>query len=224
MKNIYYVYAYIRKSDNTPYYIGKGKGSRAYNNHGNIPVPKDKSYIIFIETGLSEIGAWSIERRLIRWYGKKIDNTGILLNIRDGGPSWGGDIKLSEGERKIMIERKKQKRWWNNGKLSKHAAECPGPGWIRGRGSFNNRGFKIGTEKLRGKFWANNGQTERMVNELPEGWSRGRLNKGQLGPKTTNKGKTYEEIMGEERARELKLQRGKTSRAYWDSFRAAKSQ
>lgn len=87
----YYVYAYLRQKDSktakagTPYYIGKGKNGRAYGKHRHIPIPKEKTKIVFLETNLSNIGALALERRYIDWYGRKDLGTGILHNRTSGG-------------------------------------------------------------------------------------------------------------------------------------------
>jgi hypothetical protein len=103
MFRTFYIYAYIRSRDSitakagTPYYIGKGHSNRAFAYHYD--KPSDKRFIVILENNLTEIGALALERRLIRWWGRKDKNLGILNNRTDGGEGATGLILSIEDRR-----------------------------------------------------------------------------------------------------------------------------
>ena len=110
----FYIYAYLR-DDGTPYYIGKGKGVRAWKQQSikgkGAHTPKDNSRIFVCETNLTEVGAFALERRYIRWYGRKDLVTGILVNRTDGGEG------TNNTQRNVTEETKRKIGQANKGRI-----------------------------------------------------------------------------------------------------------
>ena len=156
----FYVYAYLRKEDLTPYYIGKGKGKRLYGPH-NVSIPKDHTKILIIEQNLTDQEAMDLEIELINRYGRKDNSTGILHNLTNGGDGSAGHIKSKETVDKHRVQLKGRVSWTKDGK-SVRSIDCPGPEWVRGNGQ-------------NGKVWWNNRTDEVWQREIPgEEWIRGR--------------------------------------------------
>ena len=121
MENVYYTYAYLRKEDRTPYYIGKGKGKRAYDRSTHrVRVPDDRDRIVFLKENVSEKEALAYEREMIQFYGRKDLGTGILRNMSDGGE---GAPNPSPESRKKNSERNKKAYAEGTNPLSRLTAE-----------------------------------------------------------------------------------------------------
>jgi hypothetical protein len=102
MDNNYYTYAYLRE-DRTPYYIGRGKGGRAFEKRHRLPVPP-KDRVLFLKTGLSFSESVDHEKYMISVLGRKDLGNGILRNLTDGGE--GSSNPSSETRAKLSAVRK----------------------------------------------------------------------------------------------------------------------
>jgi hypothetical protein len=91
---IFYTYAYLRE-DGTPYYVGRGKGRRAFSSDHRVKVPP-KEKILFLKKDLTYSESVDHEIYMIAVLGRKDLGTGILRNMTDGGEGAPGRIKSPE--------------------------------------------------------------------------------------------------------------------------------
>jgi len=126
--NRFYTYAYLRKN-RTPYYIGKGKGDRAYKKGSRIfAPPKDKSRIIFLKQNITEEEAFKHEIYMIAVFGRKDLGTGILHNRTNGGegasnPSQETRMKIGKARIGKPLSKETKRKIGKKSKGRKHNEE-----------------------------------------------------------------------------------------------------
>ena len=83
------MYAHILDNEEVPFYIGKGKGNRAFDQTQRSKFwqrKASKGYrVSLIKENLSESEALDFEKELISKYGRRDKRTGCLVNMTDGG-------------------------------------------------------------------------------------------------------------------------------------------
>ena len=91
----YYVYIHYKKSNGEPFYVGKGTGRRAANQTERSDFWKSVAckhgYTVeIVANNLTEAEAFNFEKVLIEKLGRRITNTGPLVNLTTGGDGAAG--------------------------------------------------------------------------------------------------------------------------------------
>lgn len=101
-------YIYLHKTADTleTFYVGKGKDNRAWSIQGRSKFwnrVKERHGLIveLVSTGLSEQDAFSKEKELIKFYGRRDRGEGSLVNLTDGGEGVSGLIWSDENRAKF---------------------------------------------------------------------------------------------------------------------------
>jgi hypothetical protein len=188
---IYYTYAYLRE-DGTPYYIGRGKGNRAFDVTHRIKVPP-KERVLFLKQNLTYAEATEHEIYMIAVLGRKDLGTGILRNLTDGGEGTPGRIKSLEEREKLrkantgkkQSEQTKAKlREIKTGVPTNHTPETR----LKKSQNWKQNNPNASGNSVRGKRVWNNGFTNVYSETSPgDEWTLGKLGIGAF------KGKSHSE-------------------------------
>jgi hypothetical protein len=115
---IFYVYQLRDPRENLPFYIGKGKGKRAWDHlkPSNTSIHSYKNNVIkqiqtdgkepsveILHSNLSEKESLELECLYIEKFGRRNIGTGCLTNLTDGGDGTSGAIITEEHRQKVSI-------------------------------------------------------------------------------------------------------------------------
>ena len=189
----FYTYAWLRENG-TPFYVGKGCGSRAWVKHRNWdPPPKDR--ILILKSSLTEEEAYKHEVYMIFVLGRKFEG-GLLHNCHSGGSggftaspetlarmsaAQKGRIVTPDHRQKISesLKHLPPPRWYNkDGHNIMVRDGHPPEGYVPGRALSKD----WGPSDRKGRVWWNNGEREVWREVKPdETWLRGRLKRSSIG-------------------------------------------
>lgn len=123
MTEVFYVYIHRRgTSDGTVFYVGKGKGKRAWNFTQRSKLwkrvnEKHGTFVQIVATGLEEAASLQKEIELIQWYGRIDMKTGTLVNHTDGGEGTTGHVHTEEYKRNASSRTTGLRSPWHDPKI-----------------------------------------------------------------------------------------------------------
>lgn len=117
----FYVYLHCRTTDGKVFYVGKGKGNRAFTKHGRNKywhrVVKNHGFFVkIVEHQMQEWWAFELERDLISLYGRS-----NLCNATDGGEGASGVIVADKTKNKLSVS---SSSMWKNPEIREKIIKC----------------------------------------------------------------------------------------------------
>jgi hypothetical protein len=159
----FYVYMHCKASDNTPFYIGKGRGNRAKDKRGrsrlwHLTVKKHGLRVKIVESKVSAAQAFELEELLIAEIGRVDLGTGTLVNHTCGGDGVAG---MSDEARAQLSERSHKR--FNNKDSGEAARKTLGvkvsAAWEDPDSTYNTDEYRESLGNAAKKVWADPAST-----------------------------------------------------------------